>query len=38
VINGAGCITHGKKNKSRVNKYGMQTYEKTVKEATAVLK
>lgn len=37
-INGAGCITHGNKNKSRVDKYGMQAYEKTIKEATAVLK
>lgn len=32
-IGGAGCLTHGEKNKSEVDKYGMEAFEKTIKEA-----
>ena len=28
-IGGAGCLTHGEKNKAEVDKYGMEAYEKT---------
>ena len=37
-INGAGCLTHGEKNKAEVDKYGMEAYEKTITEAVSVLK
>ncbi len=37
-IGGAGCLTHGEKNKSEVDKYGMEAYEKTISDATSVLK
>lgn len=37
-IGGAGCLTHGEKNKSEVDKYGMQAYEKTISEAISILK
>lgn len=37
-IGGAGCLTHGEKNKSEVDKYGMQAYEKTISDAIAILK
>ena len=37
-IGGAGCLTHGEKNKSEVDKYGMEAYEKTISEAISVLK
>lgn len=37
-IGGAGCLTHGEKNKAEVDKYGMQAYEKTITEAISVLK
>ncbi len=36
-IGGAGCLTHGEKNKSEVDKYGMQAYEKTIGSAISVL-
>ena len=29
-VGGAGCLTHGEKNKLDVDKYGMQAYEKTI--------
>lgn len=32
-IGGSGCLTHGEKNKSEVDKYGMEAFEKTIKEA-----
>lgn len=35
---GAGCLTHGEKNKAEVDKYGMEAYEKTISEAISVLK
>lgn len=37
-IGGAGCLTHGEKSKSDVDKYGMEAYEKTIKSAISVLK
>ena len=37
-IGGAGCLTHGEKNKAEVDKYGMQAYEKTIAAAVSVLK
>ena len=37
-IGGAGCLTHGEKNKKEVDKYGMEAYEKTITEAISVLK
>ena len=37
-IGGAGCLTHGEKNKSDVDKYGMEAYEKTISDAISVLK
>lgn len=36
-IGGAGCLTHGEKNKMEVDKYGMEAYEKTILDATSVL-
>ncbi len=36
-IGGAGCLTHGAKNKSDVDKYGMEAYEKTIHDAISVL-
>ena len=37
-IGGAGCLTHGEKNKAEVDKYGREAYEKSIKDATSVLK
>lgn len=37
-IGGAGCLTHGEKNKAEVDKYGMEAYEKNITEAISVLK
>ena len=37
-IGGAGCLTHGEKNKAEVDKYGKQAYEKTIADAISVLK
>lgn len=37
-IGGAGCLTHGDKNKKEVDKYGMEAFEKKIKDATSVLK
>ncbi len=37
-IGGAGCLTHGEKNKSEVDKYSMEAYEKTISDAISVLK
>lgn len=36
-IGGAGCLTHGEKNKAEVDKYGMEAYEKTISDATKLL-
>ncbi len=37
-INGAGCLTHGEKNKNEVDKYGKEAYEKTIADATSIVK
>ncbi len=37
-IGGAGCLTHGEKNKNEVDKYGMEAYEKTIHGAISILK
>ncbi len=36
-IGGAGCLTHGEKNKSNVDAYGREALEKTITDATSVL-
>ncbi len=36
-IGGAGCLTHGEKNKAEVDKYGMEAYEKTITDAVKFL-
>lgn len=36
-IGGAGCLTHGEKNKAEVDKYGREAMEKTIADAVAVL-
>ncbi|MEG0778476.1 MAG: 4Fe-4S dicluster domain-containing protein [Oscillospiraceae bacterium] len=37
-IGGAGCLTHGEKNKSEVDKYGMEAGGKTIAEALSAIK
>ncbi|PKM72044.1 MAG: ferredoxin [Firmicutes bacterium HGW-Firmicutes-16] len=37
-IAGAGCLTHGEKDKDQVDKYGREAFEKTIKDAISVLK
>ena len=37
-IGGAGCLTHGEKNKAEVDKYGREAFEKIISDAVAVLK
>ena len=34
-IGGAGCLTHGAKNKAEVDKYGMEAYEKNISDSLA---
>lgn len=36
-IGGAGCLTHGEKNKAEVDKYGREALEKTIEDAVSVL-
>ncbi len=36
-IGGAGCLTHGEKNKSEVDKYGKEALEKTISDAISIL-
>ncbi len=36
-IGGAGCLTHGEKNKAEVDKYGKEALEKTIADAVSVL-
>ncbi len=36
-IGGAGCLTHGEKNKAEVDKYGREALEKTIGDAVALL-
>ena len=37
-IGGAGCLTHGEKNKAQVDEYGREAFEKNIIDAVAVLK
>lgn len=37
-IGGAGCLTHGDKNKAEVDKYGKEALEKTISDAISMLK
>lgn len=37
-IGGAGCLTHGERNKAEVDKYGREAYEKTIMDAISMLK
>ena len=37
-IGGAGCLTHGEKNKADVDKYGMEAYEKSIEQAISLVK
>lgn len=37
-IGGAGCLTHGEKNKAEVDKYGREALEKNIGDAISVLK
>ena len=37
-IGGAGCLTHGAKDKAEVDKYGREAFEKTISDAIALIK
>ncbi len=37
-IGGAGCLTHGEKNKAEVDKYGREAMEKSIMSAVSILK
>ena len=37
-IAGAGCLTHGEKNKAEVDKYGREAFEKTITDAVSDFK
>lgn len=37
-IGGAGCLTHGAKNKAQVDEYGKEAFEKTISDAVSILK
>ncbi len=37
-IGGAGCLTHGEKNKAQVDEYGKEALEKTIADAVSLLK
>ncbi len=37
-IGGAGCLTHGEKNKAQVDEYGREAFEKTIGDAISLLK
>ena len=37
-IGGAGCLTHGEKNKAQVDEYGREALEKTIGDAVSLLK
>ena len=36
-IGGAGCLTHGEKNKNEIDTYGKEAYEKTITDAISLL-
>ncbi|MBQ3524458.1 MAG: 4Fe-4S dicluster domain-containing protein [Clostridia bacterium] len=37
-IGGAGCLTHGEKNKAQVDDYGREAFEKTISDAVSIIK
>ena len=37
-IGGAGCLTHGPKDKMQVDKYGQEAMEKTILDAISILR
>lgn len=37
-IGGAGCLTHGEKNKAQVDEYGREALEKSIQDAISILK
>ena len=37
-IGGAGCLTHGEKNKAEVDKYGREALEKNIGDTISILK
>lgn len=37
-INGAGCLTHGEKNRADVDKYGCEALEKNITDSVSLLK
>lgn len=37
-IGGAGCLTHGEKNRAQVDEYGREAFEKTIGDAVSILK
>ncbi len=37
-IGGAGCLTHGEKNKAEVDKYGKEACEKTISDSVSMLR
>ena len=37
-IGGAGCLTHGEKNKAEVDKYGREALEKNISDSVSILK
>ena len=37
-IGGAGCLTHGEKNKAEVDKYGREALEKNISDSISLLK
>ena len=37
-IGGAGCLTHGDKNKAQVDEYGREAYEKTISDAISIMR
>jgi len=37
-IGGAGCLTHGERNKAQVDEYGKEALEKTISDAVSLLK
>ena len=34
---GAGCLTHGPKDKTQIDKYGKEAFEKTISDAISML-
>jgi iron only hydrogenase large subunit-like protein len=36
-IGGAGCLTHGPKDKTQIDKYGKEAFEKTISDAISML-